>query len=174
MYLLVGLGNPGSEYASNRHNVGFHFVDFVLSQPGIAEKAKKLGNSCNGEAFRVGNTVFLKPDTFMNRSGHAVAKAMRYFKIRPDRVFVALDDLDIPLGMSKVTFKGPKIHNGLSSIRDTIGDAFMKIRIGIENRPSEFRIPGESYVLQNFTAEERKALEPVFAKLWAQLSRAIL
>lgn len=174
MRLVVGLGNPGPEYARTRHNVGCQFIDFVIARPEIFPRAKRVAAAVNGEAWRVGSTVFLKPDTFMNRSGKAVSRTMQHFNIRPERVYVAHDDLDIPLGMTKVSLKGPKTHNGVASVRETIGDTFMKIRIGIENRSPDSRAAGKSYVLQNFTEDEKKALEPVFEKLFAQISRDIL
>lgn len=195
MYLFAGLGNPGPEYQNHRHNAGFQAVDYLLQQPAFSGHQLKSDQtfkaeyckvtvqtqdiSQNGTSRKTKETdiLFLKPQTFMNRSGSAIQKVMQFFKIHPKNTFVLYDDLDIPLGQFKVTQKGPKIHNGISSIRDTIGDDFYKIRIGIENRQNSqegYRIPGETYVLQNFHADEVQRIRLVFKHTYERITKEIL
>lgn len=143
MKLLVGLGNPGEKYQNNRHNVGFMFADFMK----------------DSEVVKREKWIILKPQSYMNRSGEEVSRAAHFYKIDPENIFVAHDDLDIPLGKFKIQKgTGPKLHNGISSIEKLLGEKdFWRVRIGVENR-GENRVSGESYVLQNFTPEERQIM----------------
>ncbi len=142
MKLIVGLGNPGSKYKDNRHNVGFMVVD---------ELAK----------LNLTDVVVFKPDTFMNRSGVAVKK----LQVRNlQDLYVVHDDLDIELGKFKISFgKGPKVHNGLKSIYEQLGTKdFWHVRVGIDNRMKlGFKGTGEEYVLQNFRPEEKVIINQV-------------
>lgn len=177
MKLLVGLGNPGSDYAKNRHNVGFLFIDYLLSTPPFKNEQLKKEPKFHGEYCKIspGNEtnqeyILLKPTTFMNRSGDAVQRIMQFFKIKPEDVFVIHDDLDMRVGQFKISEKGPPIHNGTNSINNAIGNNYIKVRIGVDNRPfakdnNGIRIPGETYVLQNFTTEEIQTVEKVFPKI---------
>jgi len=195
MYLFAGLGNPGPEYQKHRHNVGFQAVDYILSQPVFANHSLKNDQTFKADYCKVTvqkktptgqatensgseiEIVFLKPQTFMNRSGSAVQKVMQFFKIHPTNVYVLHDDLDISMGQLKITQKGPPIHNGISSIKQTIGDEFYKIRIGVENRQNSqegYRIPGETYVLQNFQPEEAQTLQTVFKTIFDRVNTEIL
>ncbi len=195
MYLFAGLGNPGPEYQKNRHNAGFQAIDYLLTQPVFAGSSLKSDQTFKAEYCKVPvqkqhssqnsspqssqqeDIIFLKPQTYMNRSGSAVQKVMQFFKIHPSQVYVLYDDLDISLGQFKVTQKGPKIHNGISSIREKIGDEFYKIRIGIENRQNSqegYRIPGETYVLQNFQAEEVDRIRLVYKHIYEHITKEIL
>jgi len=148
MKLIVGLGNPGEQYKDTRHNAGFLFVD---------ELAKGL--EPHDSRFRL-----LKPDTYMNASGEAVAREAQYYKIAPEDIIVVHDDLDLRLGLwKKQKGVGPKLHYGIQSIEERLGTKdFYRIRIGVDNRSAEYRIPGDSYVLQRFTDEELKILHDVF------------
>ncbi len=195
MYLFAGLGNPGPEYQNHRHNAGFQAIDYLLTQPVFAGHQLKSDQtfkadyckvtvqtqdtSQNGTSRTAKETeiIFLKPQTFMNRSGQSLQRIMQFFKIHPTHTFILYDDLDISLGQFKITQKGPKIHNGISSIRDTIGDDFYKIRIGIENRQNSqdgYRIPGETYVLQNFHADEVQKILLVFKLIYERITSDIL
>ncbi len=172
MKLLIGLGNPGEKYVRNRHNVGFMFCDFFLSRiaPDLPFKFDKFSKA---EVAKTEQLVIIKPQTFMNRSGESVRKMMIDDKtIKPDALFVAHDDLDIPLGKFKIEKgHGPKLHNGLESIETCIGTKdFSRIRIGVDNRTPENRIPGEAYVLQNFTQEEETVLDQMFSQIYDRLS----
>lgn len=174
MKLLVGLGNPGNQYHGNRHNVGAMFVDSFAP---VSHDAISFDHNEKFESLMVqlevdgGKWIVLKPQTFMNRSGHAVSRVMQFYKIHPSDVYVAHDDLDISLGKFKILKGvGPKLHNGLLSIEKHIGTAdFWRIRIGVENRDPDNRMPGEAYVLQDFTPEERAVVENIFQEITDKL-----
>jgi PTH1 family peptidyl-tRNA hydrolase len=158
MYAVVGLGNVGKKYEQTRHNAGFMFVD-------------RLINSSEDK-----NIIFLKPDTMMNASGKAVSKLVNFYKIGLNNLYVVHDDLDLKLGEFKLQFGvGPKVHNGVNSVVESLGsDEFWRIRIGVDNRGPENRIPGEAYVLQNFSGEERKIVNEVIEKACRELTNVIL
>lgn len=131
-WVIVGLGNPGPAYAHNRHNVGYWCVNRLARRHGINLKARRL--AAVGEGYIAGTDVLLvKPRTFMNESGHAVAAALRHSSVPAERTLVICDDLDLPPG--KVRLKvggGHGGHNGLRSITNTLGtNAFLRLRIGI-------------------------------------------
>jgi peptidyl-tRNA hydrolase, PTH1 family len=137
MQLIAGLGNPGEKYSDNPHNIGFQTIDRLM------ETLKLVGfqNRFNSEFTRInengGITLILKPQTFMNRSGTAIAECVRYFKIPSDQVLVISDDLDLPAGKARLRDSGGHGgHNGLRSIIESLGtDQFLRARIGI-GRPS--------------------------------------
>ena len=169
--LLVGLGNPGSKYAGTRHNFGFELLDELARQAALAGRpASPLGNLgeelelCELKLADQARILLLKPLTFMNLSGRAVARVMRFYKIPPDKMLVAHDELDIALGRLKFKFGGGAAgHNGLSSIFTETGETqFYRLRLGI-GRPAPGRDKA-SYVLSRFTPEE----EPLAAKVFRQ------
>lgn len=157
--LIVGLGNIGKDYEKTRHNAGFIFLDqfrerflpnlnWSIEKEHKAEIIKTPGNEF----------VLLKPTTMMNNSGEAVRSIMDYFKLKPEEILVAYDDMDISLGNFKLQFNsGPKVHNGLTSVRDRLGtNGFWHMRLGIENREVKGNkgIPGQTYALQRFKPQE--------------------
>lgn len=178
MKLIIGLGNPDAEYAKNRHNVGFMWVDFVAqtwaSEPQFTldKKSNSLMYEMNHEVF--GRVLLLKPQTFMNASGESVRKVVDYYKIQADNMFVVHDDLDIVFGEFKIQKGvGPKVHNGVNSVEHTMGTSdFTRIRIGIDNRHTvEFRREGKLYVLDNFTSDEITQLQTdIFPSILKQFS----
>lgn len=153
MILIVGLGNPGSKYQNNRHNVGHIVID--------ALKGTSKG------------LTLLKPDCFMNDSGSFIAEKLKAYSLKPEVLYVVHDDLDIPLGSFKIQFgKGPKDHKGLKSIYEALGTRdFWHVRVGIENRIKDVgsRIKGEQYVLEDFIDEEKIILERVIKQICNQL-----
>lgn len=153
MKLLVGLGNPGEKYGSTRHNAGFLLVDALQDQ-----KIPK-------------DFIVRKSDMFMNESGIFVKKMVDRYGIALNDLYVAHDDLDIPLGSYKIQFGvGPKIHNGVNSVEKELGTKdFWRVRIGVENRNKELEISGEQYVLQDFTEEEKKILKNVITEICKKL-----
>lgn len=157
MKLIVGLGNPGQNYMNNRHNAGHLFIDF-LNDHLIAPQA----------GIRLAKT-----DCFMNLSGRFVEKHLKRTSTLPNDLFIAHDDLDIPLGSFKIQFaSGPKIHNGIHSVEDELGtDEFWRIRLGVDSRPpgGPRTISGEDYVLSDFAADEREQLTAVFAQVAMRL-----
>ena len=132
--LIVGLGNPGPEHARTRHNAGFWFIDALAEQAGARFG---LDSKLFGEIAKVdiaGQTLWLlKPATFMNLSGKSIAAALRYWKIEPEEMLVAHDELDLPPGVARLKFDGG--HGGQNGLRDTMRllghGKFHRLRIGI-------------------------------------------
>jgi PTH1 family peptidyl-tRNA hydrolase len=159
LWLVVGLGNPGDEYEATRHNAGVMLVERVARDWGV-EPRGRLFKSRTALARRGGEDVLLVlPKTFMNRSGTAVKAALAGKEAGPDRLVVAYDDLDIPLGEIRVRKSGrPGTHKGMISVAGEVGtDEFARIRIGIGPLP-----PGRDsadFVLEPFRRDERADLE---------------
>lgn len=150
MYLIVGLGNPGEEYAHTRHNAGFDTVDLLGSEWGASYWKDKCGalvaevkpTSLGGE-----EVVLAKPQSFMNLSGGPTSKLMKEYHLKPDHVIVIHDDLDLPEGTIRVKQGGGLAgHNGLKSIAEKTGTKdFLRVRVGIGRPPG--RMPVIDYVL---------------------------
>ena len=154
MKLLVGLGNPGSEYKNTRHNIGFSIIDNAADKLEIISEKNRF-DSCIIEAKHSSNKVLLmKPQTFMNNSGVAVSKVVNFYKIPLENIIVFHDDIDLDFG--KIKFKmggGHGGHNGLRSIDQHIGKYYYRLRYGV-GRPFD-KAQVSSYVLGNFTADEK-------------------
>lgn len=158
MWLVVGLGNPGDEYAATRHNAGFMVVDRLARAWGV-ELRGRLFKSRTALARRAGEDVLLaEPKTYMNLSGTAVRAAIEGKGIGPDRLVVVYDDLDIPLGEIRVRKTGrPGTHKGMISIVSEIGSVeFPRIRVGIGPLPGGR--DAADYVLEPFRKAERADL----------------
>ena len=156
MKLITGLGNPGKKYKKTRHNAGFQAVDFLVGKDVKWSDNKKS----NAKIYKVENTIFAKPQTFMNDSGKAVRALMDYYKIDAKDVVVIYDELNLPLGEIRVRENGSSAgHNGIKSIISHLGtDKFVRIRIGISNEKKE-KIPAEKFVLKKFPRKESKELQ---------------
>jgi PTH1 family peptidyl-tRNA hydrolase len=169
MYLLVGLGNPGSEYAATRHNIGFIAIDALAGAASFSSKFHGLSASHTIEGQKV---ILLKPQTFMNLSGKSVQAAMAFYKIPPENVIVLHDELDLPLG--KIRIKqggGANGHNGLKDIDQAVGNDYWRIRLGIGHPGMKEQV--HSHVLSKFSAQEMvevekvlKAVSEKFALFW--------
>ncbi len=172
MYLIVGLGNPGPEYARTRHNVGFLCLDAVVKQFGVEAPEWKTDHKMSAETITLeGRYLFAKPQTFMNLSGKSVSALMQTHQIKPENLTVIHDDLDLSLGTYKFSHgNGPKSHNGIASIEETIGSAFDRFRIGIDHRDPDDRLPGKAYVLQSFEEDELEMLRDVFTDVYDHLT----
>ena len=158
MKLIVGLGNPGVQYRSTRHNVGFMAIDQLSRQVGIKMTANRWGG-IGGKGKLVGEDILLvKPQTYMNISGEAIQPMAAYYKIPPKQLIVIHDDLDIPFGQIKLCRnKGPGGHNGLRSINNIFATKeYIRIRLGID-RP-DGQIPVDRFVLANFTESQAREL----------------
>jgi len=161
--LIAGLGNPGPKYARNRHNFGFLSVDALLT----AGTSRPLSMGKDGELHSLrlpgieGEMLALKPQTFMNLSGRAVAQVLRFYKLDVADLLVIHDELDIPLGRMRLKMGGGLAgHNGLKSIAAETGSQdFARLRLGI-GRP-EGKMDVASYVLQDFRGEEREVVDKV-------------
>ena len=164
MKLFVGLGNPGSGYARNRHNIGFMAMDRIASDHGFAPwKAKFQGEVTEG---RLGSdkVLLLKPGTFMNRSGQSVQAAMQFYKLEPSDVVVFHDELDLAPGKCRVKQGGGHAgHNGLRSIHGHIGEAYGRVRLGIGHPGHKDAVAG--YVLHDFPKADEAWLDDLLRGL---------
>jgi len=163
-FLLAGLGNPGAQYAGNRHNVGFMAADAIAKEYGYGAYHHKFGGLFSDGRVGRERALLLKPQTFMNESGRAVAEAARFFKIPPENVIVFYDDLDLPPGKIRVKKGGGNAgHNGLKSIDAHLGENYWRVRIGIGHPGDKNAVTG--YVLSNFSKEDRKAIDGLLPAL---------
>jgi peptidyl-tRNA hydrolase, PTH1 family len=149
--LVAGLGNPGREYARNRHNVGWMVVDELARRHDASFRGKFSGQL--GEV-RVGEEklALLKPETFMNESGRSIAAAARFFKVEPEAILIVHDDVDLEPGRLQARQGGGLAgHNGLRSISQALGtQEFLRLRIGVGRPGRGDRRPVSDYVLSNF------------------------
>ena len=158
--LLVGLGNPGPEYAAHRHNVGYMAVERIAAKQGFGP-AKARFRALTAEG-RIGaaKVLALKPTTYMNSSGDAVAEAIRFYKLPLDRVIVLYDEIDLAPGKLKVKFGGGAAgHNGIRSIDAAIGPDFWRVRIGVGHPGHKDLVYG--YVLHAFAKADHDWLDPL-------------
>jgi PTH1 family peptidyl-tRNA hydrolase len=166
MKLLVGLGNPGAQYAGNRHNIGFMAVDAIASANTISGwKSKHAGFLAEGN---VGGerVLLLKPQTFMNKSGDSVQQVARFYKLTPADIVVFYDELDLAPGKVRVkTGGGNGGHNGLRSIDPQIGLDYKRVRLGIGHPGKEFVTP---HVLGDFAKADRAWLDPLLDEIARQ------
>lgn len=162
MWLIVGLGNPGREYARNRHNVGFMAIDELAEATGADSFRSKFSGELARASLRNEEALLLKPMTYMNLSGDSVQPCAAFFKIPPERIIVVHDELDVPFGELKLKLGGGHAgHNGLRSIKARIKGDFGRVRIGIGRPPASFRGDVADYVLQDFTSDERENLPKI-------------
>lgn len=162
--MIVGLGNPGKEYRENRHNVGFMAVDQLAEKFGIT-LGKVQSKAILGEG-KVGDirVMLVKPQTFMNLSGQAVASLVRFYKIPLDRILVIHDDLDLPLGTLRLRPGGGSGgQKGIASIIERLGtQEFPRMRVGIGRPPG--RMDAADYVLQDFSKQDKEELVFLFQR----------
>lgn len=159
MKLIIGLGNPGKEYEKHRHNVGYMVIDALEKawEPHIVKKSHSILSTIVEVNINDERVLLVKPLTYMNNSGEAASTLSRFYKVDLEDIIIIHDDLDLPLGQVKVTKGvGPKGHNGILSIEQMLKNHdFWRIRMGIENRGKESKVPGEAYVLGDFIDEEK-------------------
>jgi PTH1 family peptidyl-tRNA hydrolase len=153
--LVVGLGNPGREYAGHRHNVGFMVVDELARRTGASFRSKFSGDLAETR-LDDRRVAFLKPQTFMNESGRSVAAAARFFKVEPDALLVVHDEGDFDLGRLQVREGGGLAgHNGLRSIARALGTQdFLRLRVGVGRPERADPRPLADYVLSNFAPDD--------------------
>jgi len=175
--LIIGLGNPGKEYAKTWHNMGFLFIDKCK------EKIEYQFSTINKKDYEL--TTFpsldlqlLKPLKFMNKSGEVLKSLLKFKEINPDEILIVHDDLDIAFGDYKLQKgKFPKVHNGLKSIQDQTGQTdFYYLRLGIETRNAKKKanIKGEDHVLSRIPKSLNETLEEVFDKAIKEISDIII
>lgn len=164
MKLIVGLGNPGSEYACSRHNVGFMAVDELAHRHSFSEfKEKFKGLIAAGEI--AGEKIYLlKPQTYMNLSGESVLAVCSFYKIKPQDIIVFHDDMDLDIARVKVkTDGGSGGHNGIKSIDAHIGVNYTRVRIGISKPERKEQVV--DWVLSRFKTDELEKLSALFQKM---------
>ncbi len=157
-FLIVGLGNPGREYRSNRHNIGFMLVDRLAATHRIALNRVHSRTIIGLGSIKERPVVLAKPQTFMNNSGMAVGALSRFYKIPLAQLLVIFDDLDLTTGSLRLRSRGGAGgHNGMRSIIAQLGEDFPRLRLGIGRPPG--RMDPAAYVLQDFTATELPVIE---------------
>lgn len=154
MWLVVGLGNPGREYAETRHNIGFMVADELARRWKAGSWKTKFG----GEIAQTNNIVLLKPQEYMNVSGQAVGRVQQFYKIDAEHTIVVHDEIDLPFGKLRVKVGGGHGgHNGLRSIIQNIGDAFLRVRCGV-GKPDGGKERVTGHVLGGFSKVEQNEL----------------
>ena len=158
MYLIVGLGNPGLQYAGTRHNVGFMLLDYLAQGSNVSFTESKWKGLVTKTVIWNESVVLLKPETFMNASGTAVAAVAHYYKLSTDNIIVIHDDLDMPLGRVKiVSGGGTGGHKGIRSCVEHLGTRdFLRVKIGI-GRPDPLISP-EKYVLAKLGPDQHEVI----------------
>ena len=161
---MVGLGNPGSDYAATRHNAGFLVVDALAQAWSIPIHRKKFNAELGRGRIKGIDTLLMKPLSYMNRSGAPVKQVGDYFRISYREMLVIHDDIDLEFGRIKIKEKGGHGgHNGVRSIIDTLGeDTFARLRLGIGRSGEDGTVT--NHVLGQFGRQEKTALEKVVAR----------
>jgi peptidyl-tRNA hydrolase, PTH1 family len=167
--LIVGLGNPGPRYAKNRHNIGFQCID-LLAQRHAISIGRQQHRSLTGDGWiqkegKRAKVLLVKPLTFMNASGQAVAPLANYYAVEPDDIIVVHDDLDLESGKLRLRVGGSSGgQNGIKSIIRSLGDeSFHRVKIGI-GRP-DGRMDPAAYVLQDFSTAEEELFGPLRSRV---------
>ncbi len=162
-YLIVGLGNPGREYAETRHNAGFLAIDALALKCGVRIDRAKYDSLCAETSFGGKNVLLMKPQTYMNLSGTAVSQAAKFYKIPAERILVLCDDITQKPGKIRIRKSGSAGgHNGLKSIIGWVGsDKFPRIRIGVGEKPTpEYDLA--DWVTGKLSEEDKKAMSARF------------
>ncbi len=172
--IIVGLGNPGTEYANTRHNAGFWFVDEVVRKfGGNFKQEKKFQGEVARSTIHGQQVWLLKPDTFMNLSGQSVLALMQFYKIKLANVLVVHDDLDLEVG--DVRLKEGGGHGGHNGLRDIIsrcgGNGFQRIRLGIGHPGNKSKVTG--HVLKKAATDDQIAIENAIDKAISELDRIV-
>ena len=161
-WLIVGLGNPGENYARTRHNVGFRVIDRLAAQLGVKVDRAKFRGLYGQVSYKGLKLILLKPQTFMNNSGLSVMDAARFYKLPAERVIVLFDDISLDVGRLRVRADGSAGgHNGIKSIIGALNSqSFPRVKVGIGAKPHpDYELA--DWVLSNFTKDEEKLLAPV-------------
>ena len=160
MMIIAGLGNPGSKYQDNRHNIGFMAVDALYRRYSFSPWSKKFKAEISEGEIAGEKVLLMKPQTFMNLSGEAVGEAMRFYKLSPANIVAIHDELDLPPG--KVRLKaggGHGGHNGLKSLDAHCGKEYRRLRLGIGHPGDKDRVHG--HVLGDFAKADQAWLDPL-------------
>ncbi len=163
-FLIVGLGNPGRKYQNTRHNAGFILLNALAKEMGITF-SRVQSKALITQGLLEGRKIILaKPQTYMNLSGQAVSSLMKFYKLPPEALLVAYDDVDLPFGVIRLRPKGGAGgHKGMISIIQHLGTQdFPRLRIGIDRPPGQ--MDAAAYVLQNYSSDELEALSETLAR----------
>ena len=163
-WLIAGLGNPGPEYAGNRHNAGFMVADLLADRTGTRFKRDRSRATVASGRLAGFPVTLAKPMTFMNLSGRPVAALRTFYKIPPERIVVVHDELDLPFGALRLKLGGgDNGHNGLRSVTAALGTRdYFRVRVGIGRPPG--RMDPADFVLHDFSAAERKLVPEVLER----------
>jgi PTH1 family peptidyl-tRNA hydrolase len=160
MIIIVGLGNPGAQYAGNRHNIGFMAVDALQRLPSFSPWSRKFRSEISEGEIDGEKILLMKPLTFMNLSGEAVGEAMRFYKLKPADIIAIHDELDLLAGRVRIKIGGGHGgHNGLKSIDAHCGKEYRRLRLGIGHPGDKDRVNG--HVLGDFAKADKVWLEPL-------------
>lgn len=158
--LIVGLGNPGNNYADTRHNLGFMAADNFAARSEIKFSKKGYGALRGEGSFLSRKIIVAKPQTYMNLSGNSVLALLKKYSLKPSDILVVCDDFSLPIGKIRLRARGSSgSHNGLASIIENIGTEFWRLRVGI-GTPPPYKDSAD-YVLERFTKAEKELIEPV-------------
>ena len=158
MFLFIGLGNKGSKYRNNRHNIGFLFIDYMVKKYNLLKTNNKLRCSLYKGNILNNDILLSKPKTMMNLSGESVVLVKNFYKIRQENIFVFHDELDLTIGKIKFKFGGGSAgHNGIKNIDKHIGNEYYRIRIGINNKNTYSEV--NKFVLSDFKNDEKILLD---------------
>ena len=164
-WLIVGLGNPGKEYARTRHNCGFRALDILADKLGCKVDKGKFQGLYGQCTYGGTKLLLLKPQTYMNLSGRSVLQLSAYFNVPPQRIIVMFDDISLEPGRLRIRSDGSAGgHNGIKSIISELGSQeFPRVKIGVGSKPTpEYDLA--DWVLSSFSAQEEKALAPALER----------
>ena len=160
MIIIAGLGNPGNQYAGNRHNIGFMAVDALRRLPSFTPWSRKFKSEISEGEIAGEKILLMKPLTFMNLSGESVGEAMRFYKLAPGDIIAIHDELDLPAGRARIkTGGGHGGHNGLKSLDAHCGKEYRRLRLGIGHPGDKDRVHG--HVLGDFAKADKAWLDPL-------------
>lgn len=175
MKLIVGLGNPGPEYAQTRHNLGYMVVDELVKHLGTSFATEpKLKAELASMVYNKQETILIaKPNTYMNLSGESVRKLMDYYKLNVENIWVVSDDLDLDFGVIRVRVGGSSGgHNGLKDIIAKCGEGFARFRVGIKNDLLD-KVAAEDFVLQKFSKSELEMIPQILDTTLGQIIKSL-
>ena len=167
MLLIVGLGNPGAQYARNRHNIGFMAVDAIARRHGFAPWRRRFRGEVAEGTLGSEKVLLLKPLTFMNESGRAVGEAAHFYKLEPKDIVVIHDEVDLAPAKTRMKSGGGSAgHNGLRSVSGTIGDGYRRLRIGVGHPGVKAMV--QVHVLHDFDRDEAEWVNPLLDAIAAE------
>lgn len=174
--VVVGLGNPGRQYAMTRHNLGFRAVDMLADRYGEGEWREVQKFQCRSREARIVTVpvLLVQPSTFMNRSGECVRKLVDFYKLNPaQQLLVMCDDIDLPLGEARLRMKGgPGTHNGMRSIVEAIGEGFPRLRLGV-GMPAQ-KEDLATWVLNTTSPDEERVLQETLRGVPERLTNFVM